>query len=68
VAPDYARAFAANFGVKFLPFRAPAISREYFIYQRKRQALSPAGVAFVQMLRRYAGSAKRRGKAASDAM
>lgn len=68
VAPDYARAFAGNFGVKFLPFRSPAISREYFIYQRKGQALSPAGIAFVEMLRRYAGAARRRGKTGAEAV
>jgi hypothetical protein len=65
VAPIYARTFADVFGVKFLPLRAPAIQREYFIHQRRGQALSPAGVSFVKLLRRRA--AGREGKANAEA-
>lgn len=49
--PDYARSFAANFGIRFLPLRAPALNREFFVYQRRSLALSPAAQAFAQMLR-----------------
>jgi len=55
-APDYARAFAPNFGLAFVPLRAPAIRREFFVYQRRGLALSPAGAAFVQMLRQRAAT------------
>lgn len=49
--PDYARTFAGNFGIRFLPLRAPALNREFFVYQRRSLALSPAAQAFAQMLR-----------------
>ena len=49
--PDYARTFAENFGVRFLPLRAPALNREFFVYQRRSLALSPAAEAFGRMLK-----------------
>ncbi|HVR49776.1 MAG TPA: LysR family transcriptional regulator [Pseudorhodoferax sp.] len=52
--PDYARSFAANFGIRFLALRAPVLNREFFVYQRRSLALSPAGEAFAQMLRAQA--------------
>lgn len=55
LAPEYARAFAGNFGVRFVPLRAPAIQREYFVYQRKGQSLWPAAEAFLMMLRQRGG-------------
>jgi len=55
LAPEYARAFAGNFGVRFVSLRAPAIQREYFVYQRKGQSLSPAAEAFLMMLRQRGG-------------
>jgi DNA-binding transcriptional LysR family regulator len=63
VAPAYARVFADTFGVRFLPLRAPVINREYYTYQRRGQALSPAAQAFVGMLRRRAASEERPGAA-----
>lgn len=65
IAPEYASAFADNFGVRFVPLRAPAIQREYFFYQRKGQSLSPAGEVFLQMLRMKGNAVRRKGKAAS---
>src|SRR5690606_11762563 len=64
LAPEYARSFADNFGVRFVPLRAPAIHREYFVYQRKGQSLSPAAETFLTMLRQRGGGAKRANKAA----
>ena len=64
LAPEYARSFADNFGVRFVPLRAPAIQREYFVYQRKGQSLSPAAETFLDMLRRRGGGARRATKAA----
>lgn len=49
--PDYARTFAQNFGIRFLALGAPALNREFFVYQRRSLALSPAAEAFVEMLR-----------------
>ncbi len=49
--PDYARLFAPNFGIRVLALRAPALNREFFVYQRRSLALSPAADAFAQMLR-----------------
>lgn len=60
VAPEYARGFADNFGVRFVPLRGPALQREYFVYQRKGQSLSPAAEAFLALLRRH-GRASQRG-------
>lgn len=48
--PDYARTFEMNFGVRLLPLRNPALQREFFIYQRRSLALSPAAEAFARML------------------
>lgn len=59
VAPEYARAFAGNFGVRFIPLRGPAVQREYFVYQRKGQSLSPAGAAFLALLRQRHGVPRR---------
>lgn len=58
VVPEYARAFAGNFGLRFVALRGPVVQREYFVYQRKGQSLSPAGEAFLALLRRR-GSAPR---------
>ncbi len=52
--PDYARLFAGNFGLKFVPMHGPDIRRQFFIYQRRGMALSPAAQAFVAMMRRHA--------------
>lgn len=60
VAPEYARAFADNFGVRFIPLRGPAVQREYFVYQRKGQSLSPAGAAFLALLRQRHGGPRRK--------
>jgi DNA-binding transcriptional LysR family regulator len=49
-APDYARAFAAHFGVRFVGLSGPAINRAFFLYRRHRQALSPGAMEFVRML------------------
>ena len=49
--PDYARTFAPNFGIRFLALRAPALNREFFVYQRRSLALSPAAQAFAEMVR-----------------
>lgn len=59
VAPEYARSFADNFGVRFVPLRGPAVQREYFVYQRKGQSLSPAGAAFLALLRQRGGVPRR---------
>ena len=59
VAPEYARSFADNFGVRFVPLRGPAVQREYFVYQRKGQSLSPAGAAFLALLRQRGGAPRR---------
>lgn len=53
--PDYARMFADNFNVRFVPLRAPEIRRQFYIYQRRGMALSPAAEAFVAMMQRHAG-------------
>ncbi len=58
LAPDYARAFAGNFGVRFVPLRGPALQREYVVYQRKGQSLSPAASVFLEMLRQQGGRGK----------
>lgn len=58
VAPEYARSFAGNFGVRFVPLRGPAVQREYFVYQRKGQSLSPAGAAFLALLRQKGGASR----------
>lgn len=58
LAPDYACSFAENFGVRFVPLRAPSIQREYFVYQRKGQSLSPAAATFLEMLRLQGGRAR----------
>jgi DNA-binding transcriptional LysR family regulator len=52
--PDYARGFAQNFGIRFIALRAPALNREFFVYQRRGLALSPAAEAFTGLLRRQA--------------
>jgi len=52
--PDYARFFAGNFDVRFISLHGPTIRREFFIYQRRGMALSPAAEAFVAMLRQRA--------------
>ncbi len=52
--PDYARHFAPNFKLSLVPLRAPAINREFFVYQRRGQALSPAAAAFMQLMKRAA--------------
>ncbi len=59
--PDYARLFAGNFDVRFVPLRGPEILRQFFIYQRRGMALSPAAQAFVALMRQRAGhpAAKR---------
>ena len=59
--PDYARSFADTFGIRFVALRAPALSREFFVYQRRGLALSPAAEAFMQMM--VAQSATPRGSA-----
>ena len=59
IAPDYASAFAESFGVRFVPLRAPAIRREYFVYQRKGQSLAPAAEVFLEMLRRKGKASMR---------
>lgn len=53
--PDYARMFADNFKVRFVPLRGPEIRRQFYIYQRRGMALSPAAEAFVAMMQRHAG-------------
>jgi DNA-binding transcriptional LysR family regulator len=55
--PDYARTFEQNFGVRFLALRAPALNREFFVYQRRSLALSPAAQAFTDLLREQARGA-----------
>ena len=52
--PDYARGFADSFGIRFVALRAPALDREFFVYQRRGLALSPAAEAFAAMLARPA--------------
>ncbi len=49
--PDYARTFAQNFGIRFLALRSPVLNREFFVYQRRSMALSPAAQAFAEMVR-----------------
>lgn len=49
--PDYARTFAQSFGIRFLALHAPVLNREFFLYQRRNLALSPAAEAFAAMLR-----------------
>ncbi|AGU53677.1 transcriptional regulator, LysR family [Variovorax paradoxus B4] len=61
--PDYARMFAGNFDVRFMPLRGPEIRRQFFIYQRRGMALSPAAQAFVAMMHRRAGRPAARAKA-----
>ncbi|MGJ7489148.1 LysR family transcriptional regulator [Variovorax sp. ZT4R33] len=53
--PDYARMFADNFKVRFVPLRGPEIRRQFYVYQRRGMALSPAAEAFVAMMQRHAG-------------
>ncbi|CAN5515837.1 LysR family transcriptional regulator [soil metagenome] len=53
--PDYARMFAGNFDVRFVPLHGPEIRRQFFIYQRRGMALSPAAEAFIAMMRKRAG-------------
>jgi len=48
--PDYARAFCETFGVRLVGLRAPVLNREFFIYQRRGLALSPAAQAFAKLL------------------
>jgi DNA-binding transcriptional LysR family regulator len=52
--PDYAYSFAGNFNLRFVPLRAPAIEREFFVYQRRGMALSPAADAFTQLMKQSA--------------
>ena len=59
--PDYARMFAGNFDVRFVPLRGPEIRRQFFIYQRRGMALSPAAAAFVAMMHRHAGRGGAKG-------
>lgn len=59
--PDYARGFADNFGIRFIALRAPALNREFFIYQRRGLALSPAAEAFARMLRQQPRQPQRTG-------
>lgn len=56
--PDYARSFADNFGLRFIPLRAPAIHREFFVYQRRGVALSPAALEFMRVMREQARGAR----------
>lgn len=62
--PDYARGFATHFGLRFIALRAPALNREFFVYQRRAMALSPAAAAFVQMLRQYTAQMQLRSEKA----
>jgi DNA-binding transcriptional LysR family regulator len=55
--PDYARLFADNFKLRFVPLRAPEIRRQFYIYQRRGMALSPAAQAFVALMQRHAARA-----------
>jgi DNA-binding transcriptional LysR family regulator len=57
--PDYARHFAANFNLRFVPLRAPAINREFFVYQRRGLTPSPAAEAFAQRMRQQARGSSR---------
>ncbi|MCJ0765526.1 LysR family transcriptional regulator [Variovorax terrae] len=57
--PDYARRFAGNFGLRFVPLRGPELRRQFFIYQRRGMALSPAAEAFARMMRRHARAPAR---------
>lgn len=52
--PDYARGFAVNFGVRFVPLKAPALDREFFLFQRRGTAQSPAAVAFAALMKSHA--------------
>ncbi|MBP7565715.1 MAG: LysR family transcriptional regulator [Burkholderiaceae bacterium] len=65
--PDYARGFADNFGIRFIPIRAPTLSREFFVYQRRGLALSPAAEAFMQLMRRQARAGAARGAGTASA-
>ncbi|RZA17574.1 MAG: LysR family transcriptional regulator [Lysobacteraceae bacterium] len=68
--PDYARGFAGNFGIRFIALRAPALNREFFVYQRRGLALSPAAEAFTQLMRqraRHASGNARAGKGVTPA-
>ena len=49
-APDYARSMAAHFGVRFVALMEPAINRGFYLYRRRRQALSPGATEFVKLL------------------
>lgn len=49
--PDYARSFGETFGIRFIALRAPALYREFFVYQRRGTALSPAAQAFASLLK-----------------
>lgn len=55
--PDYARAFAGNFGLHFVALHGPTVPRPYYVYQRRGEALSPAGAAFAGMVRARAAAA-----------
>lgn len=59
--PDYARMFADNFKVRFVPLRGPEIRRQFYVYQRRGMALSPAAEAFVAMMQRHAGRGLAKG-------
>lgn len=52
--PDYARGFAANFGVRFVPLKAPTLDREFFLFQRRGAAQSPAAEAFAALMKSHA--------------
>jgi len=52
--PDYARHFASSFNLSLVPLKAPAIHREFFVYQRRGQTQSPAASAFTQLMKRVA--------------
>lgn len=49
--PDYARVFAGNFGVRFVALRGPEIRRQFFVYRRRGEGLSPAADAFVRLMK-----------------
>ena len=57
--PAYADVFSATFGVRTIRLRSPEIRRQFFIYQRRGVALSPAGQAFASLMRRHAGRRSR---------
>lgn len=57
--PDYARIFSDKFGIHFLALQAPALKREFFVYQRRGLALSPAAEEFARQLRQAANATGR---------